>query len=99
MIDRVVGICCSLIALLLLVQLPTLAVGDEPAGLELQTGDHICLVGSGLGERMQHRNHWEVLLHQLYPEKQLVVRNLCFSPETEFRNDFGRWILAIPINT
>ena len=52
--------------------------GDEPAALDLQLGDHLCLVGNGLGERMQHRNHWEVQLHQLHPDKQLTVRNLCF---------------------
>ena len=46
--------------------------------LQLETGDHICLVGNELGERMQHQNFWETLLHSKYPEKQLVVRNLCF---------------------
>jgi putative membrane-bound dehydrogenase-like protein len=46
--------------------------------LELQRGDHICLVGNALGERMQHHDYWETLLHQRFPEKELVVRNLCF---------------------
>ena len=27
---------------------------------------------------MQHHNYWETLLHQRFPEHQLVVRNLCF---------------------
>ena len=27
---------------------------------------------------MQHHNYWESLLHQTFPEKELVVRNLCF---------------------
>ncbi|MAG94887.1 MAG: azurin [Planctomycetaceae bacterium] len=48
------------------------------AELTLKKGDHVCLVGNALGERMQHRNHWETLLHQRLPRKALVVRNLCF---------------------
>ena len=46
--------------------------------LVLKKGDHICLVGNELGERMQHHNHWETLLHQSYPDLELTVRNLCF---------------------
>ena len=48
------------------------------AELELNKGDHICLVGNALGERMQHQNQWESLLHQRFPELELTVRNLCF---------------------
>ncbi|MCA9197568.1 MAG: azurin, partial [Planctomycetales bacterium] len=48
------------------------------ATLELQKGDHICLVGNALGERLQHFNHWETMLHGAFPDKELVVRNLCF---------------------
>lgn len=48
------------------------------AALELRPDDHICLVGNGLGERMQHHNWWETLLYQRFPEHRLVVRNLCF---------------------
>ena len=47
------------------------------AEIELQSGDHICLIGNELGERMQHHNYWESLLHQRFPKHQLVVRNLC----------------------
>lgn len=46
--------------------------------VKLAKGDHICLVGNELGERMQHDNHWESMLHAAYPELQLTVRNLCF---------------------
>lgn len=52
-------------------------LAQEPP-LELQAGDHICLVGNELGERMQHHNFWEVLLHSQFADKQLTVRNLCF---------------------
>ncbi len=48
------------------------------AGLELNKGDHLCLVGNALGERMQHQNQWETLLHQRFPKLELTVRNLCF---------------------
>ena len=48
------------------------------AELELQQGDCICLVGNALGERMQHHNYWESLLHQRFAKLNLTVRNLCF---------------------
>ena len=48
------------------------------ANLELQKGDHICLIGNALGERMQHHNWWEAQLYLQYPDLQLAVRNLCF---------------------
>jgi putative membrane-bound dehydrogenase-like protein len=63
------------------------------AELELQRGDHICLVGNALGERMQHHNWWETLLHQRFPSKELTVRNLCFpgdEPNERIRSEnFG----------
>ncbi|MEZ6137733.1 MAG: HEAT repeat domain-containing protein [Pirellulaceae bacterium] len=46
--------------------------------LSLEAGDHICLVGNELGERMQHHNYWETLLHKQFAENKLTVRNLCF---------------------
>ena len=46
--------------------------------IELEKGDHICLIGNELGERMQHHNYWETLLHQRFADKELTVRNLCF---------------------
>lgn len=63
------------------------------AELQLKQGDHICLVGNALGERMQHQNYWETMLHQQFPQKDLVVRNLCFpgdEPYTRIRSEnFG----------
>ena len=60
----------------------SIAVVTPQAGIaadfELQKGDRICLVGNELGERMQHHNHCEALLHQTFPELELTVRNLCF---------------------
>lgn len=54
------------------------------AALKLQPGDHICLVGNELGERMQHHNYWETLLYTQFPKKELVVRNLCFPADEAF---------------
>lgn len=65
----------------------------DAAELVLKKGDRICLVGNELGERMQHHNHWETLLHHSYPSLELTVRNLCFpgdEPEERIRSlDFG----------
>ena len=54
------------------------------AELVLEKGDHICLVGNALGERMQHHNYWETLLQQRFPQHELVVRNLCFPGDEPF---------------
>lgn len=53
--------------------------------LKLEKKDRICLVGNALGERMQHQNYWETLLHQRFPQHELTVRNLCF-PGDEVAN-------------
>ncbi|MCP4095342.1 MAG: azurin [Planctomycetaceae bacterium] len=55
---------------------------ETGSALELELGDHICLIGNALGERMQHRNHWETSLHQIHADKELTVRNLCFPGDT-----------------
>lgn len=47
--------------------------------LELQKGDHICIIGNTLGERMQHTGWLETLIHARYPDHELVVRNLAYS--------------------
>src|SRR3954452_5725609 len=55
--------------------------------LQLRKGDHICLVGNALGERLQFANDWEALLHARFPRHELVVRNLCFPADEPFRRD------------
>ena len=47
--------------------------------LQLQKGDHICIVGNTLAERMQHYGWLETLLHAQYPQHELVFRNLGYS--------------------
>lgn len=55
--------------------------------LEVRKGDHICLVGNALGERLQFANDWEALLYQRFPRHELVVRNLCFPADEPFHRD------------
>lgn len=54
-----------------------------PKTLEIREGDHICLIGNTLAERMQFEghNHWETLLYQRFPKHNLVVRNLSWSAD------------------
>ena len=55
--------------------------------LTLKKGDHICLIGNTLAERMQHFGYFEALLHSRFPDHQLVVRHLGFSAdELRFRS-------------
>ena len=50
--------------------------------LELSKGDHIALVGATLMERDQFFGYFETMLHQRYPDHQLVIRNLAWSADT-----------------
>ncbi len=65
-----------LLALLFFVQ-PLMAA--EPLSLKLEKGDHICIVGNTLAERMQHYGWLETLIHARFPEHELVFRNLGYS--------------------
>ena len=47
--------------------------------LELNKGDHICIVGGTLAERMQHYGWLETLIQARFPEHNLVIRNLGYS--------------------
>ena len=72
----------------LLVAVPLLAVvavwlrpeaAAQPAAFSLERGDHVCLVGGTLAERMQHDGWVESFLHARFPEHDLTFRNLGFS--------------------
>jgi putative heme-binding domain-containing protein len=47
--------------------------------LELQKGDHICIVGGTVAERMQHFGWLETLIHARFADHNLVFRNLAYS--------------------
>ncbi|MCX7420066.1 MAG: dehydrogenase, partial [Planctomycetia bacterium] len=57
----------------------TPAVQAEDGPLVLNKGDHICIVGNTLAERMQHFGWLETLIHARFPEHELVFRNLGYS--------------------
>src|ERR1044072_509880 len=65
------------------------------AELQLKKGDHVCLVGNTLAERMQYDGWLETFLHSQFPDHELVIRNLGYSGyelETSKRlrsKDFG----------
>jgi len=68
----------------------------------LNKGDHICIIGNTLAERMQHAGWLETLLHARFPKHELVIRNLGFSGDeliTRLRSmDFGKpdeWLSGV----
>src|SRR4051794_31703419 len=50
-----------------------------PVPFALQKGDHICLIGNTLADRMQHDGWLETILYSRFPQHDLVVRDLGFS--------------------
>ncbi|MBI2948803.1 MAG: HEAT repeat domain-containing protein [Verrucomicrobia bacterium] len=84
----------------------TLALGIHAAtgaeNLTLNKGDHICIIGNTLADRMQHFGWLETLLQARFPKHELVIRNLGFSGDeliTRLRSmDFGKpdeWLSGI----
>jgi putative heme-binding domain-containing protein len=78
------------------------ADGDGPAwvtanhpldSFPIEAGDHICLVGNTLADRMQHDGWLETALLHRFADRELVIRNLGFSgDELNLRlrsQDFG----------
>ncbi len=56
-----------------------LSTAAGAADFELRKGDHICIIGGTVAERMQHYGWLETLIHARFPEHQLVFRNLAYS--------------------
>ncbi len=70
------------VLLLLLAPAAPLRSADESrsaARLEIKPGDHICIIGNTLADRMQHDGWLETYLHSRYPTYDLTIRNLGFS--------------------
>src|SRR5437016_4165343 len=61
--------------------------------LTLNPGDHVCLIGNTLADRMQHHGWLETFIYKTFPKHNLVFRNLGFSGDeltTRLRSaDFG----------
>lgn len=49
--------------------------------LELKKGDHICIIGNTLADRMQHDGWLETLLQHRFPKHELVIRNLGYAAD------------------
>ncbi len=49
--------------------------------LEIKPGEHICIIGNTLADRMQHDGWLETMLHSRFPKHELVIRNLGFSAD------------------
>ncbi|MCW5550980.1 MAG: azurin [Verrucomicrobiae bacterium] len=59
----------------------------DAAALELKPGDHVCLIGNALADRMQHHGWLETLIHAKHPQHELVFRNLAVAgDEVAFRH-------------
>ncbi|HEY7157121.1 MAG TPA: PVC-type heme-binding CxxCH protein [Gemmataceae bacterium] len=101
----------SLLILTAILPLATFPLLDAPvhsaadakpvAKLEIKPGDHICIIGNTLADRMQHDGWLETMLHSRFPKHELVVRNLGFSADeltTRLRSaNFGtpdQWLSA-----
>jgi glucose/arabinose dehydrogenase len=57
------------------------AVATSGQDLELNKGDHICILGGTLAERMQHFGWLEARLQSRFADKELVFRNLGYSAD------------------
>ncbi len=53
--------------------------GQSAPRLEVHSGDHICLIGNTLADRMQHDGWLETYLYSRFPKADLVIRDLGFS--------------------
>jgi putative heme-binding domain-containing protein len=50
----------------------------EAGRLDIQEGDHICIIGGGVADSMQHSGWLETLLQSRFPQQRLVIRNLAY---------------------
>ncbi len=71
----------SFVLYLSLVALPAPNASADPAKLEFNKGDHICVIGNTLAERMQHDGWLETLIQARFPDKELVFRDLGYSAD------------------
>src|SRR6266545_256839 len=67
---RLFFLCC------LSVSSAVLTTSPAAAPLELKQGDHVCILGNTLADRMQHDGWLETLVYAKYPKHDLVFRNL-----------------------
>src|SRR3954462_13592226 len=63
---------CSIVAL-------CLNASADP--LTLKKGDHICIIGNTLADRMQHDGWLETFLNHRFPKHELVIRNMGYAAD------------------
>jgi hypothetical protein len=56
--------------------LVALTTSHAAPALDLKKGDHVCIIGNTLADRMQHDGWLETLIVAKYPQHDLVFRNL-----------------------
>ena len=66
------------------------------AQLVIEEGDHICIIGGGVADAMQHTGWLEVMLQSRFPESRLTIRNLAVDgdevdPAKRLRSARGAW--------
>ncbi|HZL34369.1 MAG TPA: PVC-type heme-binding CxxCH protein [Tepidisphaeraceae bacterium] len=60
---------------------------EAPKSLPLQKGDHICIIGNGLADGLQHDGWLETMVYSRFPKDELVFRNMGFGgDEVVFRD-------------
>ncbi|HEV3418622.1 MAG TPA: PVC-type heme-binding CxxCH protein, partial [Pirellulales bacterium] len=81
--SRILFIAIALVASGALLGLSTMLRSADDAKpamqLEIHSGDHICLIGNTLADRMQHDGWLETYIYSRFPKNDLVVRDLGFS--------------------
>src|SRR4026208_2335243 len=65
------------IAVALMCTVPAVPRAADP--FPLSPGDHVCIIGNTLAERIQYDGWLDTLLHARFPKHDLVIRNLGFS--------------------
>jgi glucose/arabinose dehydrogenase len=92
----------KLIGLPVLLGLLSLSTAAMAQTFTLNKGDHICIIGNTLADRMQHDGWLETLLQARFPRHELVIRNLGYSADelmVRLRSmDFGKpdeWLSGI----
>src|SRR5215831_6504150 len=64
-------------AVVLMCTIPARGRAADP--FTLNPGDHICIIGNTLADRMQYDGWLETVLYARFPKHDLVIRNLGFS--------------------
>lgn len=54
----------------------------EDDTIEISNGAHISLIGGNMGSRMMNYGHFETEMYVRYPEKSLIIRNMCDGGDT-----------------